>query len=86
MSDEPKQHALFDVGHSWDEAWKGMPEFLQANLQPFQTINVHFETREDVEAFAKLVGQRITLDTKFIWYPEMDRNDFSKVRYVDEEK
>jgi hypothetical protein len=83
MSDEPEQKPLFDKGESWQEHWKGMPEFVQKDITPFQTIYVHFETRKDLDAFAKLVNQRITLDTRSIWYPEAEINDFSKKKYMD---
>ena len=80
---EGKQVALIDVGEKWEEHWRGMPEFVQENLTPYKSITVHFEKRKDMETFAKLVAQRITLDTKSIWYPEDEGNDFSKMRYVD---
>jgi hypothetical protein len=82
MAEKDKdQMFLIDPGTWWDEHWKGMPEFVQKDLTPFKTIYVHFEKREDFEAFAKLVGQRILMSTQSIWYPEME---YSKLgRYVD---
>jgi hypothetical protein len=77
------QIPLINIGEWWEEHWKQMPEFVQKDISPFKTIYVHFETRKDMEDFIKLVGQRITLDTKSIWYPEADSNDFSKKRYAD---
>jgi len=80
--EEAGQILLIDIGEWWEEHWKGMPEFVQKDLTPFKTIYVHFETRKDMEAFAKLMNQPITLDTPSIWYPEAETNDFSKKRYV----
>ena|SRR6266481_2822759 len=80
--EEAGQIPLIDIGEWWEEHWKGMPEFVQKDLTPFKTIYVHFETRKDMEAFAKLMNQPITLDTPSIWYPEAETNDFSKKRYV----
>lgn len=82
MSEEKQQKALFDKGEAWEEHWRGMPEFKQENLEPYKTIYVHFETRADMEAFEKIVGQRIGVNTKSIWHPEATVNDFSKVRYI----
>mgnify|MGYP001609129202 CR=1 FL=1 len=77
------QSALFDVGEAWEKHWNGMPEFVQRDLSPFKTIYVHFETREDMQAFAELVGQRIGLNTRFIWYPEAEVGYFFNKRYID---
>jgi len=82
-SAEPEQVPLFDKGEWWQEHWKGMPEYIQKDTSPFKTIYVHFEKRADMNAFAKLIGQTITLNTKSLWYPEADINDFSKTRYID---
>lgn len=52
--------------------WQGMPEFEQEDLTPIKTLKVHFAAQEDIIAFAKLVKQKITDKTKFIWYPEAE--------------
>jgi hypothetical protein len=75
--------ALFDIGESWEEAWKGMPEFVQEDLSPYKSIYVHFENREDVEKFAKLVAQTITMNTRAIWYPAAEIGRFADRRYID---
>src|SRR5712671_4073293 len=51
VATEPSQNVLFDKGEWWEEHWKGMPEFVQSDLEPFKTIYVHFEKREDMSAF-----------------------------------
>lgn len=79
---DKSQNPLFDKGESYDEAWKGMPEFVQDEIEPFKTLYVHFENREDMEKFKKVINQEFYLTTKSIWYPEATMNDFSKVRYV----
>jgi hypothetical protein len=83
MANEPKQQPLFDKGEWWEDHWKGMPEFKQENQAPYKTIYVHFEKPEDVEAFARLVGQRVMDSTKFIWYPEAEIGRYFNKRYVD---
>ena len=79
------QIALMDIGEWWEEHWKQMPEFVQKDLEPWKSINVHFECREDMEAFAKLVGQQVNLTTKFIWYPKAEISHYVKCnrRYED---
>jgi hypothetical protein len=57
----------------WREHWKEMPEFEQENKAPFKRLNVCFETEEDFINFRKLLGQSMTLKTKTIWYPPLDR-------------
>lgn len=82
---EDKQQVLFDKGEWWEEEWQDMPEFNQKNCKPWKSINIHFKSHEDMKAFAELVNQVITTDTRFIWYPKMDKyNRFGK-RYVDME-
>lgn len=85
MSDkeEPLQTPLFDKGEWWHEHWKGMPEFVQKDLTPFKTIYLHFENRADMEAFSELVGQKITLNTQSIWYPEAEIGRIANKRYID---
>jgi hypothetical protein len=83
MSKEPEQTPLFDKGEWWEESWKGMPEFVQKDLEPFKSIYVHFETREDMNAFSALVGQKVGVDTRSIWYPEAEIGRYSNKRFID---
>jgi hypothetical protein len=82
--DDADQLRLFGDGEWWESEWKGMPEFIQNDLEPFKTINVHFENKKDVEAFAKLVGQTITMNTRAIWYPPTEILSKLDRRYVSE--
>jgi hypothetical protein len=75
---DPEQLSLLDVPADWEANWKGMPEFRQENLKPWSTLPVHFKSRADRDAFAKLIGQTITDDTRSLWFPKA-RID----RYVD---
>lgn len=68
---------------NWNE-WKGMPEFVQEDLQPFQTILVHFATPEDLTAFEALVDQRIQRTSKrtaAIWFPKVAVGSYANKRY-----
>jgi hypothetical protein len=80
-----KQEDLFDCGRqpTWQEEWQDMPEFVQENQEPYQTIIIHFETEEDVEGFAKLINQNITCMTKYIYYPKQKTEKWDKL-YIDE--
>jgi hypothetical protein len=79
----PAQPALFEKGEWWHDYWKGMPEFVQEDLAPVKTIYVHFETKEDYQAFAQLVGQSLTMNTRSIWYPEAEIGRTFNKRYID---
>jgi hypothetical protein len=61
-----------------------MPEFEQDDLTGVQAIHVHFKTRADVEAFAELIGQKLTDKTRAIWYPEAEIERYADKRYSDE--
>lgn len=51
------------------EHWDGMPEFVQNKQEPFSKITVRFETENDLNEFAELIGQKLTPKTKSIWHP-----------------
>jgi hypothetical protein len=73
---------LFDIDPLWKEEWKDMPEFVQHDLQPLQSVTIHFANKEDRDCFAKLIGQNITSMTKSLWYPAHQKQ--SRKVYVDE--
>lgn len=68
----------------WKQEWIDMPEFEQENLAPYRTIYIHFRNDEDVEAFAKLIGQKITPKNKAYWFPKQKAKYSASKRYVDE--
>ncbi len=41
-----EQKSIFDKGEWWEDEWQDMPEFSHEDLQPYQTIYVHFEDRK----------------------------------------
>ena len=67
----------------WEKEWKDMPEFVQENLKSFRKIVVHFKCQEDVDAFAKLVGQTITPKLPSLWYPKTEVRRYADKRYFD---
>lgn len=50
--------------------WIGMPEFSHRDMTPAYSVLVHFRNDDDVKRFAELVGQTITDNTRFIWFPK----------------
>jgi hypothetical protein len=76
-----EQGSLFEIDPWWKKHWCGMPEFKQRDLTPVKQLTVNFEKQEDIEAFAELVGQTITPDTRSIWYPEADINHYVNKRF-----
>ena len=75
-----------DTSNSFDVAqseWQDMPEF--ENGQPsFHKIIVHFDSDEMIEQFSKLLQQPITQKTRYIWFPEKERQDLESKRYISE--
>ena len=68
----------------WKTHWQGMPEFIQPKQKPFKELKVRFNSQEDVDDFAKRIGQPITPLTKSLWHPAIVRGKNSVKRYVDE--
>lgn len=67
------------------DEWKGMPEFDHEDLSPFRTIHVHFRDQESVDKFFILHPEyKITEKTKFVWFPEQEKEVFHDKRYVGE--
>lgn len=80
------QPALFEVEPDWKQLWRGMPSYDHENLQPAQSVMVHFAKIADREAFAKLVGQNITAQTKSIWYPQAEIFEAAKKVFITDHK
>ena len=71
------------MSDEWQTVWQGMPEFEMEDLTSFRKINVHFRNQKDIDAFAKLIGQKIT-KAPSLWYPEWEKRRYADKRYVDE--
>jgi hypothetical protein len=68
----------------WEKEWQDMPEFVQPNIMPYRTINIHFNNKNDVKKFAELLEQTITIDTKYLWFPKPIIGGYTNKRYDDE--
>lgn len=64
--------------------WQGMPEFQQGEKTAFRSIPVHFKDQDAVDLFAALIGQKITPNTRFVWYPEIEIETYADKRYASE--
>lgn len=69
---------------NWTEEWKDMPEYVQQNQMPAQSIKINFANKEDVQKFAELIEQKITNKTKSCWYPKQNLIKPSDYLYIDE--
>ena len=64
----------------WKKEWVGMPEFVQEDLNAVQQVIINFATKDDVQAFAELIGQKLTSKTQSVWYPKAER--FNAINYI----
>ena len=62
------------------EQYTNMPEYISSDLTGYHQIIVHFNCEDALSKFLSLIGQKITKDTKFIWYPKQDL--ISRLDYV----
>lgn len=67
-----------------NEQWRGMPEFEQEAIKPYQSVIVHLMTAGDAKDFAALVEQTITEKTKWIYYPRQERQKLRNLRVKSE--
>lgn len=68
----------------WKNEWLDMPEFVQEKKESYSKIIVRFNSEEDLQEFAKLIGQKLTNKTKSIWHPKLVRGINSNKRYTNE--
>ena len=64
------------------QEWKGMPEFKHEDLTAWKSLIINFASQEDLSAFAKLIGQRLTPNTQSVWYPEAEIGHMVTKRYI----
>jgi hypothetical protein len=87
MAKQEGEQTLFgdlDQFALWWAEWRGMPEFVQEDLEPWKSLIVHFESRADMEAFSKLVNQTLTYRTRSIYFPPAEIGRYADKRYADE--
>lgn len=72
MTAELEQGLLFDMPTTIDGVWGGMPRFAQSDLEPMQSVMVHFASVDDRRRFSELLGQTVTPLTRSLWYPRAE--------------
>jgi len=85
MDDQGAQGKLFEVDEflGWKEHWKGMPEYIHRDFTPWNSVIIHFEDRESMDALSRILGQRLTEKTQSIWFPEATIGRMVDKRYRD---
>jgi hypothetical protein len=73
-----------ELEKSWQKEWKQMPEFVQEKKKPFAQIIVRFESEDDLNEFAQIIGQKLTKKTKSIWHPFKSHWGGVKKLWIDE--
>jgi len=59
-----------------------MPEYEHEDLAPVKRIIVNFASLKDLYAFAELIGQTLTENTRSIWYPQAEIGRTADKRYA----
>lgn len=67
-----EQPDLIDVGQSWEDSWKGMPDYRHEDLMPKSSMIVHFRNDRDRLEFQRVIDQRFSPQTKSIWFPKAE--------------
>ena len=81
---KPQPEIKLNDGGALD-LWDGMPEFVQEKQEPFAKVIFRFENDADLQAFAELIGQKLTAKTKSSWHPfKPHRKEGAKMVYRDE--
>lgn len=76
----------------WKKHWKGMPAFEQEDKPTYKTVYFHFRNKKDYEEFCEKYKrlmdeeQTITQKTKSVWYPHLDRDANTLLRWVEVEE
>jgi hypothetical protein len=79
------ENLIIEVEPDWKKEWKDMPEFVQEKKEPYAKIIIRFDNEEDLQEFAKLIGQKLTNKTKSIWHPFKSHWGAVKKVWVDEQ-
>lgn len=84
----PNQELLFSdlEGSDWRCEWQGMPEFIQERKREYAKLIIRFRNQEDLNDFARIVGQKLNRNSQCTWYPELQKGESgnSGKRYVNE--
>jgi hypothetical protein len=62
--------------------WQNMPEFAQPDATAWKSIPIHFNSLEDLQKFAELIGQPITEQTRSLWFPPAEIQPRKSRRFI----
>jgi hypothetical protein len=68
---------ILDPNKEWHDV---MPEFKQEDQSAEQQITINFKSYKDVVRFGKLIKQKLTENTRSIWFPKAPK-DVEKKKY-----
>jgi len=74
-----------DFENEWQKEWKDMPEFNMKPEVPILTIKLNFKSIDDINKFSELIEQKISFNKENYWYPKLNRNSTSELKYYDNE-
>lgn len=64
--------------------WKDMPEYENEDKSSFKDVIIHFKNQDAIDKFMKLINQKITPATKYLWFPEEQKDIVKDLRYKSE--
>ena len=67
-----------------EEAWVGMPVFVNYDKKPHRQIIVSFGSEENIAQFVKFTGLLLTPQTRSIWFPPEEPLSTMEHAYVNE--
>jgi hypothetical protein len=65
--------------------WEGMPEYESEDGRPAYAIKVNFRSLEDLQDFARLIEQKLTEQTRSIWYPIKPSEETKNIAWISDE-
>jgi|TARA_R110002153_G_scaffold75892_8_gene195807 hypothetical protein len=74
-----------DNRDNWEKHWVGMPTYTQEHNKTYKTVMMHFRNAEDYKEYCDLIGQAMTMKTKSAWYPALDREANSLLRWIEDD-
>ncbi len=84
--------SIFDVNFLYEEnqeeiekLWSELVDTENEEIKNYKSVIVHFETEDYFIEFQRKINQKISKDTKYIYYPEQIKNNNIQYQYKNEE-
>lgn len=61
---------MLEAENKYADEYKEMLNNAQEDLTPYKTLMVHLEDEKSIGDFSALINQKITMETKFVWFPK----------------